>query len=124
MIRRGAGIAQTLSKAREIGIAFRKYAEAHDGRLPAMGPASPLSIQGTLSPYVKDKTIFEPPQGYEGETPIFRYAFEGGTLDPSTMVDTEIGYVLGPDGGRAIIYASGRVVWQDSSIEQAGQPTL
>lgn len=116
MVWRGAVIAQTLYKGKAIATALRKYAKEHKGNLPVVGPASPLSIQGILAPYLKDRTVFDPVYGYEGETPIFHYAFEGGRKDTNKTAAAEkvVGFVMGPGGGRAVIFADGNVRWQEA----------
>ena len=116
MVQRGAVIAQTLYKAKAIATALRKYAAEHDGKFPVVGTTSPLSIQGMLAPYLKDRTVFDPVYGYEGETPIFHYAFESGRKDTGSEPAAEkvVGYVMGLSGGRAVIFADGSVQWRDA----------
>lgn len=125
LLREDMGRRVTLVKARAIGIALRNYAQEHGGRLPT--PGGPLSVEETLAPYLEDHTAFEPAPLYEGDLPSFRCTLgcdlanrpvEAGRTPTQKKrldeEDKEFGYVLGPGGGRAVIYASGKVFWQEA----------
>ncbi|GEM_PF-6171582 len=81
--------------AKSVGLAMRMYASDADDEYPLNNQ------KGSVDPYLRDRSMLS----------AFNYTFGGGAPsksgDPATVT---IGFVTGP-GGRAVVYADGRVVW-------------
>ncbi len=95
----------TVSRAKQIGLAFAMYAQDYDEVFPPAGAA----VLDRVRPYVKDGDVFISP----GESsPGFVYLLSGLPLgsfpNPATQ---ELGYLPGP-GGRAVIFVDGHVEWR------------
>jgi len=89
--------AQTLSSAKQVGMAMIMFATDNDDVLPGN------LTTDQIDPYIKNTELLNG----------FVYTFGGGNLtELRNPADTELGYVTGK-GGRAVIYADGHVVWKD-----------
>lgn len=96
-LRAAAERAEVLSRGKQCALALIMYASDYDDVLPPAGDVSSL-----LMPYLKNA---DPLQG-------FTYTFTGGPMkDIQQPAQTELGFVTG-NGGRAVVYADGHVVWR------------
>lgn len=86
-----------IHNAKQVALALIIYSADYDDTYPAGS-----DFPGQVQPYVKDVSVLSQ----------FVYTFGGGKMtdikDPAT---TELGYIAG-DGGRAVAYADGHVVWK------------
>lgn len=96
-LRAAAERSELLSRGKQCALALIMYASDYDDVLPPAGDVSSL-----LQPYLKNTDLL---QG-------FSYTFKGGPMnDIDQPAQTELGFVQG-NGGRAIVYADGHVVWR------------
>ncbi|MBC7809071.1 MAG: hypothetical protein H7145_23290 [Akkermansiaceae bacterium] len=97
----------TISNARQLGLSIIMYTQDYDENYPLPGSG----VAKAIEPYTKSSTLFtNPVTGAQG----FVYTLTGSTamVDMAEPATTQLGYLSGP-GGRAIIWADGRVTWQD-----------
>jgi hypothetical protein len=91
-----------LNNGKQIALAMIMWGQDHDDTLPGQGG----DLKGTLTPYVRNDSIFG---GADGGA--FVYSLNGGSFsgikDPA---NTMMGYIAGP-GGYAVVYADGHVKW-------------
>lgn len=99
--------AQTMSNAKQAGLALLMYAMDYDETLP---PAE--NVQGIVSPYLKNDAVFLNPETGQA---AFTYVRPGsGKIgDVQSPAGTVLGYLNGP-GGRAVLYVDGHVKWEDT----------
>jgi len=91
-------IADALNQAKACGLAALMYASDNDDKYPGKND----NLKDILTPYLKNSDLLS----------NFVYTFRGGTADDiQSPADTELGYVTGPDGGRAVVYADGHASW-------------
>ncbi|MCB8933416.1 MAG: hypothetical protein H6534_08250 [Chthonomonadaceae bacterium] len=96
-LRAAAERAEVLSRGKQCALALIMYASDYDDVFP---PAGDISSQ--IMPYLKNADLL---QG-------FSYTYKGGPMkDIEQPAQTELGFVQG-NGGRAILYADGHVVWK------------
>jgi len=104
--RRESWKAQTVSNAKQAGLAILMYTQDYDETFPPAG-----DITGIVNPYVKMPEVFQNPEtGQAG----FTYVHPGAaTISGVKSVQTTVlGYLAGP-GGRAVIYVDGHVEWEE-----------
>lgn len=91
-----------LSNARQIAVALMMYRQDYDEKFP---PGN-MDVQLLLEPYLKNETVFQFPGT------MFVYVMnEEALVNIDRLSETMVGYIQAP-GGRAVIWADGRVTWQ------------
>lgn len=88
--------AETMSNAKQIGLAIIMFAADNDDEIPAG------LTQEQIMPYLRNANVLNG----------FTYTFGGGKFaEIGAPAETELGFVAG-SGGRAIIWADGHVTWR------------
>lgn len=97
--------AETISRAKQIGLALLGYAADNKDNFPPVG-----SDKDTYGAYVKNDSVFNNPEtGKLGLSLVYQQTSTEQIQSPGEYI---LGYLSGA-GGRAIIYADGHVKWQD-----------
>jgi prepilin-type processing-associated H-X9-DG protein len=86
--------AETMSRAKQIGLGLIMYAQDYDGAFPAAE-----EMRSRLAPYLKDENLAD---GF-----VFTY-LGGKETNIQNPAETELGYIT-TAGGRAVLYADGHV---------------
>jgi hypothetical protein len=106
-LRHAALKAQTISRAKQVGLALLMYSQDYDENFPPPGEG----VRDMVMPYLKNADMFNNPDtGQLGLDLVYKQVGLGSYDTPATMV---LGYLNGPDG-RAVIYVDGHVKWEDS----------
>jgi hypothetical protein len=106
-LRQAALKRQTMSNAKQIGLALLMYCQDYDENFPPPGEG----VRDVILPYIKNADAFNNPgTGQLGLELVYQQMGLAGYQTPATTV---LGYLNGPNG-RAAIYVDGHVKWEDS----------
>jgi hypothetical protein len=106
-LRQAALKRQTMSNAKQVGLALLMYCQDYDENFPPPGEG----VRDVILPYIKNADAFNNPDtGQLGLELVYKQMGLAGYQTPATTV---LGYLNGPNG-RAAIYVDGHVKWEDS----------
>jgi prepilin-type processing-associated H-X9-DG protein len=88
--------AQAINDAKQVALAFIMCASDANDKLPM----NSQDWKNMIGPYLKNDAAMS----------NFNYVFSGGSVtDIASPAETILGYITGPDGGRAVAYTDGHV---------------
>lgn len=97
-----------LQNGKQIALSLLMYSQDYDGQLPVTGGNLPEMV----GPYLKNDTVFQDPEtGGMSFTRAYTDTALGRYVNGNQI--GILGYIAAP-GGRAVIYADGRVLWEPS----------